>query len=183
MADIISINLGSITLVLMWSQQPLMENNHVPVYLFGIFIGINQLFRTLLSYKANSLFQKFKLKNFTLGAFSILVMGLLSALIIPDLNNIYVTYMMLLIVALAAASQTSMKVVTSSLLNHRIKSDERATILSVSAMAGSFLCGFMMILLKFLIDYLGLQMTFVIIIPIAIIPCFIAMKKLLKLEL
>ena len=174
---------GSATLMLMWLQQPLMENNLVPVALFGVFIGLNQLFRAIFSHNSDNMFNKLKTKGFSLSLFAILIISLFAAYIIPSINNLYITYALLILVALAPASQASLGIVTSSMINHRIKSDERATVLSVNSMFNRFFCAIVMISLKFLIDGIGLQTTIAVMSPIVIILTFIAMVKLLKLKI
>ncbi|MCV6599314.1 MAG: MFS transporter [Alphaproteobacteria bacterium] len=174
---------GAGTLVLFWTQQPLMQNNAVPVYLFGIFMGMNQLFRAILSHGAHKLFKFLKTKWYTISAFLILFTGLITAFALPSIKSIYATYAMLIVVGFATASQAGLSIVMKSMINHRIKSDERATVLSVSSMISQLFNGVVMISLKFLIDEFGLQFMYSIIAPLILILTFISMAKLLKLKI
>jgi len=174
---------GAGTLMLMWSQQPIMESKLIPIALFGVFMGTNQMFRAILSNISHHLFTKLKTNKYSLFVFSIFTLGLISLITATFFSNKIFIYVLLVFIALAAASQASLKIVMSSMINHRIKSDERATILSVSSMFDSVCSATIMIIMKFLFDGFGLQMTFIILGPIVLLLTFISMIKLLKLKI
>jgi len=174
---------GSGTMMIFWALQPIMENNLIPIALFGFFTGMNQLFRALFSMFGSKIFRKLKTRNFSLLLFAILVAGLIIAIALPSIANPYVNYVLLLIMSFVAASQAGLSLVTKSMINHRIKSDERATVLSVHSMFGRILMAIIMLSIKFLIDGAGLQAMLMTLSPIIIIITFVAMKKLLKLKI
>ncbi|MCP4356118.1 MAG: MFS transporter [Proteobacteria bacterium] len=174
---------GSATMIILWVQQPIMKDNLIPIAFFGFFVGMNQLFRALFSMFTPKIFRKLKTKHFVLCLFGVLVSGLLSAIILPSISSLYINYVLLLILSFVAASHAGLSIVISSMINHRIKSDERATVLSVRSMFSKLMGAIVMISLKFLIDGLGIQGMLLIISPIIIILIFISMKKLLKLKL
>jgi len=174
---------GSATMIILWVQQPIMKDNLIPVAFFGFFVGMNQLFRALFSMFSPKLFRKLKTTNFVLILFAVLLIGLLSAIILPSVSNLYINYVMLLILSFVAASHAGLSIVISSMINHRIKSDERATVLSVRSMFSKFMGAIVMISLKFLIDGMGIQYMLMIMTPIILGLTFISMKKILKLKI
>ncbi|OFW83384.1 MAG: hypothetical protein A2018_02705 [Alphaproteobacteria bacterium GWF2_58_20] len=174
---------GTGTLILMWGMQPLMKHAEVPVFLFGVVVGINQFFRMGFSHFAHGLFHRFKTKGFSLLLFGVLMAGLAAAVALPEVRFRPLVYILLVLVAFAAASQISLRIVTSSMINHRIRSDERATVLSVSSMFSKAFNGVAMITLKFMIDGWSLSATFAVSGLVILTLTGIALAKLLRLKL
>jgi len=174
---------GTGTLILMWIQQPIMKANLVPLYLFGFFIGASQLFRSLSAKFAHNVFNKLKTKNYTVALFGLLFVGFVAGLLATTFTNIYLTYVLCLILGVMSSSQVSLKIVAHSMINHRIKSDERATVLSVSSMGDKISRTVFLISMKFLIDGYSMQVMLWVLAPIILLLTFISMAKLLKLKI
>jgi predicted transglutaminase-like protease len=109
-------------------------------------------------------------------------LGFISAISIPIVNNQILVYILLGITAIAAASQVSLRIVTSSMVNNRIKADERATVLSVKSMFSRVFSGLAMIALKPLFDGVGVQTTFLIATIVVLLTVY-PLLKLLRLKL
>jgi len=88
----------------------------------------------------------------------------------------------LFLMTLGSGSSVLSKVVTSVLINHRIKSDERATILSVKSMFDKAFSGLGMICLKPLFDNIGVGPTFMVS-ALLLIPVLICAWHLYKMKL
>ncbi|MHA1540884.1 MAG: MFS transporter [Alphaproteobacteria bacterium] len=174
---------GAGTKVLLWAMQPLMKSAEIPVVLFGVFLGLNQIFRGTLAHFSHYIFQKLKTNKLSILLFLLLVIGTASAILIPSLNEKVYIYVLLIVMAFAISSQVVLGIVTRSMMNHRIKSDERATVLSVSSMFNSAFSGVSMIALKFLIDGTTLQNTFIVIGLVILVLTVYPLKKLLRLKI
>jgi len=174
---------GSGTFIIMWGIQPILDAKGVALFMFGIFMGANQLFRGAFSHFSDKMFKKLKTNKFSVLLFAVLVAGFIASIIAPDMNNKFVIYALVLIMGFAAASQIALGIVTSSIIHHRIKSDERATVLSVKSMFARIGMGIATISVKFLIDSEGIQMTFIIIGAVILTLTIVSMVKLLKLKI
>ena len=174
---------GAGTLILFWGLQPLMEEAMVPTFLFGVFIGIQQLFRGASAHFSHQLFRKFKTNKLSLILFGALVAGIIIASIMLELKNEILIYAGLILIGLFASSYSVINMVMSSMINHRIKSDERATVLSVNSMFSRIFSGTAMVALKFMLDGYGLQTTFIIVGAVILVLTAISLVKLLRLKL
>ncbi|MBR5130170.1 MAG: MFS transporter [Alphaproteobacteria bacterium] len=173
---------GALTFVLLWGMQPMMVDKEVPVYLFGFIAGFNMFCRTGWAYLSGVLLDKIKLRKTARVLFYTLCIGAISACVIMSAHNMVLVYALLALIAIANASQMAVEIITSNFVHHRIKSDERSTILSVKSMISMFASGTLMILIKPLIDVFGIQMTFILC-GLLVIPTFVAMMHLLKLRI
>jgi len=173
---------GTATLILMWGLQPLMEVVGIPVALFGVFVGLNQFSRAGFAYISHSVFKKLKTNKLSILLFGVLIIGYLVAILTVDIHSVYFLYPLLAVVAVIPALQVLLKVVTSSMIQYRIKSDERATIVSVNSMFSRFFTGLAMISLKPLFDGVGVQMTFIISMIVLVLAVY-PLIKLLRLKL
>jgi MFS family permease len=173
---------GALTFALLWGMQPMMVDKGVPVYLFGFIAGFNMFCRTGWAYLSGVLLDKIKLRKTARVLFYTLCIGAISACVIMSAHNMVLVYALLALIAIANASQMAVEIITSNFVHHRIKSDERSTILSVKSMISMFASGTLMILIKPLIDVFGIQMTFILC-GLLVIPTFVAMMHLLKLRI
>ncbi len=173
---------GALTFVLMWGLQPVMIAKNVPTFLFGIMVGFNMFCRTGWAYASGVLLDTIKLKKTVVVLFGVLCVGTLSASIITNFDAMIMVYALLGIMAVANSSQMAVEIITSTFVHHRIKSDERSTILSVKSMVSMMSSGILLILMKPLIDGVGLQMSFWIC-GALLLPIFVAMRHLLKLKI
>ncbi len=174
---------GAGTKVLLWAMQPLMKSSEIPVVLFGLFLGLNQIFRGTLAHFSHAIFQKLKTNKLSILLFFMLIIGTISAVLIPSMDSKIYIYILLIIIGFTVSTQVVLGIVTRSMMNHRIKSDERATVLSVSSMFNSAFSGISMIALKFLIDGTTLQNTFIVVGLVILILTTYPLKKLLKLKI
>ena len=173
---------GALTFALLWGMQPMMMAYNVPVYLFGLVAGFNMFCRTGWAYFSGILLDKIRLRKTVRILFYTLCVGTISSIVIMLSPNMTVFYGLLMLIAIANASQIAIEIVTSNFVHHRIKSDERSTIISVKSMVAMMSSGTLMILMKPLIDFYGIQMSFVIC-GMLLLPIFIAMMHLLKLRI
>lgn len=173
---------GALTFVLMWGLQPVMVAKDIPVYVFGFVMGFNMFCRTAWAHFSAVLLDKIKLRKTVRVLFYILCIGSLSSVVVLSLHNIFIVYVMLGLMAVASASQMAVEIITSTFIHHRIKSDERSTVLSVKSMICMMMSGTLMISLKPMIDGIGMQETFLIC-ALILIGTFISMKRLLKLHI
>jgi MFS family permease len=173
---------GTVTLVMFWSLQPLMEHNEVPVALFGIFIGLNQFFRIVSVRFLPKLFECMKMKHFTVLIFVFLSFGSVLIVTLPEINNLYLTYAILLILGVIISSQVGLGVVSKTMINHKIESDERATVLSVGSMIAKVLNAAVMVAVKILIDGNGIGYMLIWIIPIVLLLTFISLVNFLRIN-
>ena len=172
---------GSLTLILMWGLQSVMIERHIPVVLFGVVVGINAFCRTVWSAVAGKALEKYGLNKIII--FLIIVIftassGAASAVWVPH----FVVYVCLALMILGSGSIQLVRVVVSTLINHRIQSDERATVISVKSMADRSLAGLCMILLKPLFDKVGVGETYLIAL-ILLIPIVLSAYQLGRLKL
>ncbi len=152
---------GTLTLILMWGLQSVMIATHVPVFMFSIVVGLNALGRTGWSAASGILLEKWGLNKILLFLCSIISIAISAAVFSTYLSHILV-YFCLGLMILGSGSIQLAKVTTSTLVNHRIKSDERATILSVKTMLERFMTAFSMIALKPLFDLYEVGEVFMI---------------------
>lgn len=174
---------GSGTLVLFWSMQPLMELALIPISLFGVFGFINQGSRAFTAHIANKLFRKLKTKLFCISLLSSLIIGFITAIALTQIETFYIAAILLIILGLAASSFMGIDLVSKSMVNHRVKSSERATVLSIQSMMVKFMGAIIMFSLKILVDGFNMVTMLTIMGCIIIILIFFTMKKLIKLDL
>lgn len=172
---------GSATLILMWGLQSVMVATAVPVFMFSIIVGLNATMRSVWASLSVPLLQKIKLNGIIKMLFLVLFLGFLGAVLSVPLGKPFV-YLCLLFMIFGSASALLSKVVTSTLINDRIQSDERATVLSVKSMFSRLLAGLAMIGLKPLFDTVGVFETFLISM-LLLLPIFFVGLRLMRLHL
>ncbi len=169
---------GTLTLVLMWGLQAVMINRDVPVYLFGVILAINAFARAMWGGASGKLFDKLGL-NKILNVLIVIV----SVSIFSAISSIYVPYALVYVglglMIMGSGSVVPARIVSTTLINHQTKSDERATVLSVKSMVEKFGSAFGMIALKPLFDNLGVGETFMIT-SVLIIPIILSANILKK---
>ncbi|MGD9638300.1 MAG: MFS transporter [Alphaproteobacteria bacterium] len=153
---------GTGTSILFWSLQPLMDISGISVSIFGFIVASNQIFRAFFAKFSHYLFSTLKTNKFAVVLFIILIIGFLSANLVCLVSNKIILFTLLILIGMAAGSQIALRLVTSSMVNNRIKSDERATVLSVKEMFFRIFSGLSMMTLKPLLDNAGVQITFMI---------------------
>lgn len=173
---------GALTFALLWGMQPMMVEKQVPVYLFGVIAGFNMFCRTGWAYLSGVLLDKIKLRKTARVLFDTLCIGTLCAIVIMSVPNKMIVYVLLALIGIANSSQIAVEIITSNFVHHRIKSDERSTIVSVKSMVAMLGSGTLMMLMKPLIDTFGIQVSFIVC-GLLLIPTFVAMMHLLKLRI
>ncbi len=169
---------GTMTLILMWGLQSVMVAREIPVYLFSIVMGLNAFSRTGWSIYSGRLLEKIGLSGVLKVLIFVITIGCTGAgfAMYVDLPFVYIC---LALMMAGSGSVVLAEIATSTLINHRIASDERATVLSVKSMIGRIMIGLGMIALKPLFDIYGIGETYLIasllLIPIAF--CAIKLHK------
>lgn len=153
---------GICTLILMWGLQPVMISKEIPVYIFGFVTGFNMICRVGWSSLSNILFKLLGLNGLIKMLLLVLFIGFSASILVENMTYQAMIYISLSLMAISAGSQIILKIVTTTLINHRIQSNERATVLSVKSMASKLFSGIGLIILKPLFDKIGIQETFLI---------------------
>lgn len=172
---------GSLTLVLLWGLQSVMIIKNIPVTLFGIIMGINYIARTIWSGLSGKILERIHLSGIIKLLSVIIVIAAVGACISQYVPTA-MTYVCLILMILGSSSVVLSNIATTVLINHRIQSDERATILSVSSMVNRIFWGFSMISLKPLFDHIGVSQTFMVA-ALLLIPILACASHLYKMHL
>ena len=152
---------GAFTIMLLWILQPIMETVAVPVSLFGIYVGVNQLERAILSKYAYKICDKFG--NMTTSVLSVMsvVLCIIAGILALHVNNMVMIYILCAIVAAVPPLQALISLQYNTLIHHCIKSTERGTVISTRAMVSTVLGAIILVASKFLVDGFGLTTTLV----------------------
>lgn len=172
---------GALTLTLMWGLQSVMIETNIPIFMFSIILSINAFGRILWAMMAGKALDKFGLNKIIFFSCGLVTFSILSAAISP-LMPTAIVYICLLFMTLSSSSRVLSSVASTALINHRIQSDERATVLSVKSMIDRICSCFAMLLLKPLFDTFGVSLTFLIS-GVLIIPIIISAIYLTKLKI
>ncbi|MBR6411976.1 MAG: MFS transporter [Alphaproteobacteria bacterium] len=172
---------GTLTFVLMWGLQSVMVFRGLPVFMFSIVMGANAFLRTFWSGVSGKILEKIQLSGIIMLECVIIVIaaiGACAAAYVP----VEMVYLCLLLMMMASSSVVLSKMATTVLINHRIQSDERATILSVSSMVNRIFWAVGMFALKPLFDSIGVGPTFGVS-ALLLIPILICARHLYKMKL
>ncbi len=161
---------GTMTLVLMWGLQSVMIARDLPIFLLSIVLGINAFSRFGWAAVSGKMLDKLSMS----GVIAVLVAIICVACLGSSLSMyvpVWAVYVCLALMMLGSGSIVLAEVVTSTLINHRIQSDERATVLSVKSMVSRVMIGLGMISLKPMFDDVGIGQTYIyaslLLLPIA----------------
>ncbi|MBP5344359.1 MAG: hypothetical protein J6Y85_04745 [Alphaproteobacteria bacterium] len=172
---------GTLTLVLMWGLQSVMVAKNLPIFVFSIIMGLHAFARTFWSGISGKVLEKINLSGIIKLESLVIVISCLGACLSQYVGTIE-TYICLILMILGSSSVVLANMSTSVLINHRIKSDERATILSVNSMIGRVFWAISMIALKPLFDTIGVGQTFMVS-TLLLIPILICAMHLYKMKL
>lgn len=152
-----------------WGLQPILILKQAPTALFGVFLTLNQVFRSCWSAVAAKILDTLgEVKTCALtGGIIILTIGFCTAGVLS--GSPVLTYACLALMTLGAASFDLTAVVANALINGKIRSDERATVISVNSMTNRLLGGFFFISLKPLYENFGTRAT-TCLFPLIIVP-------------
>ena len=172
---------GMLTLVLMWGLQSVMVFRELPIFMFSIVMGANAFLRTFWSGISGRILEKINLSGIIKLQCLIIVVATMGSCIAAYVPQNMV-YLCLFLMMMASSSVVLSKISTSVLINHRIKSDERATVLSVGSMVDRIFWALAMIALKPLFDSIGVGPTFIVS-ALLLIPILICARHLYKMKL
>ena len=172
---------GTFTFMMLWGLQSVMVLRELPIFVFGFVTTANSFLRTFWSSISGKILEKFHLSGILVLSSIIIILAALGASIAAYVP-VHFVYLCLALMALASSSVILARISTSVLINHRIKSDERATILSVASMVNRAFAGIGLICLKPLFDGIGAGPTFIVS-TFLLIPILICAKHLYKMKL
>ena len=172
---------GTFTFIMLWGLQSVMMLRALPVFVFGFVTTVNSFLRTFWSGISGKILEKFHLSGVLILSCVIITIAAMGA-ILSAYVPIWAVYVCLALMALASSSVMLSSISTSVLINHRIKSDERATILSVASMVNRAFSGLGLICLKPLFDGIGVAPTFMVS-SLLLIPILICARHLYKMKL
>lgn len=176
---------GTMTLVLMWGLQSVMTFRNLPVFVFSLVLGTNAFMRTFWSGISGKILEKIHLSGTIKLQSFIIVIATLGACLSAYVP-VWAVYGCLILMIIGSASSVLSSITTSVLVNHRIKSDERATVLSVKSMMNRAFQGIGLICLKPLFDNIGVGPTFMatglLLIPVLICAWYLYKMKLTTLK-
>lgn len=172
---------GMLTLILMWGLQSVMIVRDVPVYMFSVILGGNAISRIFWSSASGKLLERFGLNNVIRLAGLVIVVSSIGACLAVHVPYGMV-YVCLFLMLMGSGSVCLTDIVTSTLIHHRIESDERATVISVKSMVCTAFSGVGMIALKPLFDTIGVGETFMIS-SLLIVPILAFSIKLYRMHL
>ncbi len=176
---------GTMTLVLMWGLQSVMTFRNLPVFVFSLVLGANAFMRTFWSSISGKILEKIHLSGTIKLQSFIIVIATLGACLSAYVP-VWAVYGCLILMIIGSASSVLSSITTSVLVNHRIKSDERATVLSVKSMMNRAFQGIGLICLKPLFDNIGVGPTFMatglLLIPVLICAWYLYKMKLTTLK-
>jgi len=174
---------GSFTLIMMWILQPTMLAASVPVILFGIFVGINQFSRVIFAKYAYKLEEVFGVKNLLYAGVGGIVLSIFAVLIAlgAGADNMWLVYIMCVIIAIVPATQKLMQLMFNSLMHHKIKSTERATVLSTSMTLGALFAAATMIMMNLLLGEFSIAATMFVVLAMFMLILY-PLHKILNME-
>lgn len=172
---------STFTFVMMWGLQSVMVLRALPVFVFGFVTTANSFLRTFWSGISGKILEKFHLSGVLIFSCVIITIAAIGASLSAYVP-IWMVYVCLTLMALASSSVMLSRISSSVLINHRIKSDERATVLSVASMVNRAFSGLGLICLKPLFDGIGVGPTFMVS-SLLLIPILICARHLYKMRL
>ena len=161
---------GTFATIVLWLMQPVMVAALVPVALFGVILGINNVARMLCYKFAYKSIERLG-NNKTLWLSVIWIFaGFWAALgAIWAAGNMPIVYVLCVIMAIVPAVQALVKLVFNGFIHERTESHERGTVISIGSMIKSGVSGVIMILLKPILDNFGIVPTIVLFFALAFV--------------
>lgn len=159
---------GGFTIVLLWIMQPIMETAHVPVELFGFYMGINQLAAIFFSKYAYKICEKLGEIAVSVITIAAIIIGATMGLIAIHINSMPIIYVSCAIMAIVPAIRILNNLQYNTLIHHTIKSIERGTVLSTREMTSTIFGAMFLIFAKFLMDGFSTTTTLIFILGMVI---------------
>ena len=171
---------GTLTLILMWGLQSVMIVTKLPVFVFSLVLGANAFGRTIWSAFSGKIFERYGVRKIVRFLCVMIMVSILSAVVSVYMPTLLV-YVCLGCMILGSGSIQLVSITTSTLMNHRIKSDERSTILSVKSMAERIMYAGALMGLKPLFDTIGVSNAFLVS-AILLVPIWFSALQLIKIS-
>ena len=152
---------GAFTIVMLWIMQPIMETAHVPVALFGVYLGINQLSAIFFAKYAYKICGKFGEIKTSIITIVVIILGAIMGLLATHINSMPIIYLACALMAVVPAIRMLNNLQYNTLLHHCIKSNERGTVISTRAMVSGGIGAVFLISAKFLMDGFGITTTLI----------------------
>ncbi len=150
--------------LLFWCLQPQLRDFGVAVKYFGLFLACNYLLKGVLSANAERVSNKIGLKNCLMIFLCLIVIACFAVYTSYSyFNESYMVYVFILISLLTIAFVHGVgRPIFVTLINRRVESYRRATVLSVSAFVYNGFHATVFFAMKFLIDGIGLYNSMLI---------------------
>lgn len=172
---------GLLTFILLWGLQSVMIVRDLPIFVFSLVIGINAVMRSGWSSISGFILERFNLSGSIKLQCLIIVAAMLSACV-AEYVSVFGVYLCLGMMIVGCSSIVCTQISTSVLINHRIKSQERATVLSVSSMINRLFWGGGLLCLKPLFEEVGIAKAFMSM-SLLLIPLLICGYNLYRMKL
>ena len=150
------------SMIFVWSFQPLMQIAGVPVALFGIVYFINHAFRAGASYLLDKTMKVFTLKGLGIVIYGLFVIAFFAAIAMLHIKTVWINMAIMTFICFVIASQLTFTLASISRIHTFVSSNIRSTVSSLNTMVSRLLTGFVLILFKFLLDDVDMQMAFYI---------------------
>ena len=153
--------MASVTLVFVWSFQPLMEVLAIPVVIYGVVYFLNHLCRALAGLLLDRIMRLFSMKQLGMIVFVLFTasFGLSFLIIRCQPLPLSVNFLYFCFLALTIGMQVAFSLANTSRIHKLVPSDRRSTVSSANIAVGRIFSGFFLILMKFLIDGSSLNIS------------------------
>ena len=142
-------------------MQPVMETAQVPVSLFGVYFGINQLSAVFFAKYAYKICEKLGELTVSFLTIGTLVMGITMGLLVTHIQSMTIIYIACALMAVTPAVRMLNNLQYNTLIHHSIRSTERGTVLSTRSMVATIFGAFSLVIAKFLMDGYGITVTLI----------------------
>ena len=156
--------LSAITLVFVWSFQPMMKMLAFPVTAFGVVYFINHLFRALSSFFLKEIRRIFTFAQLSLWVFVLFILCFILTFVILNIQplSIYVNMLYFIFVTFTIGMQLSLSLSNTSRIHEFVPQKMRSTVSSIGFASGRMFAGFFFVLMKILLDGMSLQTSLLI---------------------
>lgn len=171
--------LAAISVVFIWSFQPIMKLLFIPVYLYGFAYFLNHLFRAISSLCADKIKSFFSLSGLGALVFFLFSLGFIFTFAILNFPStpIWLAFLYFAFISLAIGAQLAFYLINVGRLHTFIPPQTRTTSSSVNVAVGRLFAGFFFILIKILLDGESIQTSLGICFVIFLITSFVIKKR------
>ena len=164
--------LAATTMVFVWSFQPLMKAAMIPVSLYGIVYGFNHGFRALAGFCLHKTLAKISLKNLGVVNYILYILSFLACLLILKEQSPVLGMILMIFICFVIGSQLTFTLGSIARIHSLTTSDIRSTVASVNNMISRFMAGVMLILFKFLLDGISLEVSMLVYLGIFVLSIY-----------